>query len=144
MKSSIILENIWCDSDVVELKIVVDDGASMFTNTAYVSYVQLENIVTGLEKFKSHIYGGIFDLELGKFGPEYANGAFHARLHFNERGKIFISINQQTNFFDFGRKNVAGEASIYVISEPALLDDFIDQFRSIDKEIGNKALFECI
>lgn len=144
MKASIIFENIWCDSDVVELKIIVDDGASKFTNTVYATYMQIENIVSGLDIFKEHIYGGIFDLELGKYGLEYANGAFYGRLHFNERGKIFISVNQQTDFFDFGRKNVAGEATLYVISEPALLDNFISQFRMIDKEIGNKAYLECI
>jgi hypothetical protein len=45
--------------------------------------------------FKLHIYGGLFDLEFGEFGPEYANGAFHARFHFQGRAKIYITVKKQ-------------------------------------------------
>jgi hypothetical protein len=144
MKASILFENIWSDSDIVELKITVDDGNSSFCNRIYASYVQIHNIVIGLDEFKNHIYGGLFNFELGEFGPEFANGAFYGRLHFGTQGKIYISTKQQTEYFDFGRKNVASESNLYVISEPALLDNFIEQFRTIDKEVGNAALLECI
>lgn len=146
MKSSISFENIWSDSDVVELKIVANGGESRFTNNVYVSYGAIEDLINGLDIFKTHIYGGIYDIELGKFGPEYANGAFYGRLHFNvkEHGKIFISIKMQTDFLDFGIKKVASEAVLYMITEPALLDNFIYQFKGVSKEIGSIALLECI
>ncbi len=146
MKSSISLENIWSDSDVVELNIVANDGKSSFTNTVYVSYLEIDNLINGLDIFKTHIYGGIYDIELGKFGPEYANGAFYGRLHFNvnKRGEIYVSIRMQTDFFDFGIKKVASEVVIYMITEPALLDNFIYKLKLISKELGNIAMLECI
>ena len=114
------------------------------TLTLYVGHREMENLVNELNVFKSHIYGGIFDIELGTFGPECANGAFNGRLHFHERGKIYISIRMESDFFDFGAKNVASEAILYLVSEPALLDNFINQLKSIDKEIGNNAVLECL
>lgn len=144
MKSNISFENIWSDEGMVELKIVVNDGESSFSNNVYVSYLKISNLVNDLDIFKEHIYGGLYDLELGKFGQEYANGAFKGRFHYNERGKIFISIRMQTDFFDFGIKKVASEAVLYLISEPSLLDNFIHQFKMVGKEFGNIALLECL
>jgi hypothetical protein len=50
----------------------------------------------------------------------------------------------QTDFFNFGIKKVASEAVLYMISEPALLDKFINHFNNISKDAGNVALLECI
>jgi len=143
MRPGLYLENIWFDSDVIELKVSVDDSESRFINRVYVSYRTLENLVDELNVFKTHIYGGIYDIELGNFGQEYANGAFLARLHFQDRGKIYISIRMQSEFYNFGKKHIANEAYLYVISEPVLLDNFINKLTSIHKEIGNIAILEC-
>lgn len=144
MKPGLYLENIWFDSAVIELRITVDNGESKFINRVYVSYKALEGLVNELNVFKTHIYGGLYDIEFGKFGPEYANGAFFERLHFHERGKIYISIRMQSEFYDFGKKNITNEAYLYLISEPVLLDNFISQLRSIHKEVGNIGILECI
>jgi hypothetical protein len=80
MNPSITIEKIWDDTDVVELKITVNDGNSSFSNKVYVAHQQIDEVLISMNIFKSHIYGGLFDLEFGEFGPEYANGAFHARF----------------------------------------------------------------
>lgn len=144
MESGIYLENIWFDDNAIELKVTADDGKSRFSSNVYIGYKEMENLVKELNTFKNHIHGGIFDIELGAWGPEYANGAFHGRLHFYDRGKINISVSMQSDFFDFGSKNVASEAKLYLVSEPALLDNFINQLRLIDKETGNRAVLECL
>lgn len=143
MKPSICFRNIWFDDDMVELKIITDDGNSKFENKVYVGYQQLKDTSQNLNTFKKQVYGGLLNIEFGAFGPEYANGAFYARLHFQERGKIFISIKMQSDFFDFGKKNIASEASLYLISEPTLLDNFLNQFKSL-KDVGNSAILECV
>ena len=143
MKPSISFRNIWFDDDMVELNITTHDGNSKFENKVYAGYQLLKDILKSLNTFKNQVYGGILNVELGEFGPEYANGAFYARLHFQERGKIYISVKMQSNFFDFGKKNVASETFLYLISEPALLDNFINEFKSL-KDIGNSAVLECV
>jgi hypothetical protein len=144
MKQRISFEKIWFDDDIVELKIKADNGNSSFSNTVYVGHQQLIDLVKSLSNFKDHVYGGLFDIELGEFGPEYGNGAFSARLHFQEKGKLYLSIRMQSDFFNFGKKNVASEAYLYLISEPALLDKFIIELQSLDGEIGSTARLECI
>jgi hypothetical protein len=37
----------------------------------------------------------------------------------------------QSDYSDFGRKNVASEATLYLISEPSLLDNFIQALRAL-------------
>ena len=143
MKPSICFKNIWFDDDMVELSIIANDGNSKFENKVYVGYQQLKDTSQSLNTFKRQVCGGILNLEFGAFGPEYASGAFYAHLHFQERGKIYISVKMQSEFFDFGKKNIASEASLYLISEPALLDNFINKFKSL-KDIGNSAILECV
>ncbi len=144
MTPNILFENIWSDDDMVELEIVANDGKSSFANTVYVSYIEIEELVNTLDIFKTHLFGGIYDIEFGKFGPEYANGAFYSRLHFKQNGKLFISTKMQSQFFDFGIKNVANEVALYMISQPILLDKFINDFKNISNETGNIAVLECM
>jgi hypothetical protein len=124
MKAGIHLKKLWFDNDVVRLKIESSDGESLFSNEAYVGHEDLNHLVTGLSTFKHHMHGGIYDITFGSFGPEYASGAFRARLHYQPLGKILISVTAQSEFQQFGIKTVASEATLYLWTEPALLDNF--------------------
>ena len=131
MNPGISLSKIWFDDDMVKLKIDSFDGNSLFSTNVYVGHEQLNSLVAGLSIFKDHVHGGIYDIELGSFGREYASGAFRARLHFQERGQIYITLAAQSEFEEFGRKNVASEATLYLRSEPALLDNFIGELKAL-------------
>ena len=80
---------------------------------------------------------------MGGFGPEYANGAFDARLHFQNRGKILVTIKSQSDYKEFGIKNVASEATLSLISEPALLDNFIDELINLQATVTDEATLEA-
>ena len=132
MNPGIYLSRVWFDSDVVRLRIEFSDGKSQFASEVYSAH-DLNDVVEGLSTFKNQMHGGIYDIVLGSFGPEYAGGAFHARLHFQSRGQIFVTVRGQSDFKEFGSKTVASEATLYLRTEPALLDNFIaelDAFRS--------------
>ena len=62
---------------------------------------------------------------------EYANGAFHARLHFQPHGKILVTIKGQSDFREFGPKTDASEATQFIWTEPILLDNFISELKSL-------------
>jgi hypothetical protein len=134
MNPGIRFKKVWSDTDVIELRIDSFDGDSLFSNKVYVGHADLDRLIDELTKFKDQVYGGIFDIRLGGFGPEYANGAFQARLHFQGDGKINITVNAQSEFKDFGIKRVASEATLYLISEPALLDSFIASLKALKAE----------
>lgn len=129
---------------MVELRIEACDGTSTFSNKVHVGHQHLREAAVKLNTFKDHIYGGIYDLRFGEFGPEYGSGAFRARLHFHERGRLLVSVNMQSEYVDFGKKNVASEASLYLISEPSLLDSFIESLRAVGDGHRINARLEAI
>ncbi len=53
------------------------------------------------------------------------------RLHFHDPGRLLVSVSMQSEYSDFGKKNVASEAKLYLISEPALLDSFAHSLRAL-------------
>lgn len=144
MKPEITFAKIWFDDDMVEFRIGVSDGKSLFVNEVYVGHEHLEDVIRALTIFKDQVYGGIYDLRFGEFGPEYASGAIHARFHFQERGIIHISIEMQTDYREFGKKTVASEAKLYVRTEPALLDSFIEDLSGVSKGKQNEAKLACV
>ena len=143
MKPGIHFKKIWFDNELIELRIEAFDGDSFFTTKVYVGHQDLDALIDGLNTFKDQVYGGIFDIQLGRFGPEYANGAFDARLHFQNRGKIHVTIKSQSDYKEFGIKCVASEATLYLISEPALLDKFIDELRKLQATVTDEATLEA-
>ena len=144
MKRGISFTKIWADDDMIELRIDVCDGASLFSNQVYVGYSDFTDAVSRLDTFKDHIHGGLLDMRFGEFGPEYASGAFHARFHFRQSGKLYITSKQQSAFEDFGRKNVASEATLYLKTEPVLLDNFLEQLKALDAKKREDAYLETI
>ena len=143
MKPGIHFKKIWFDNEVVELRIESFDGDSFFTTKVYVGHQDFDALIDGLITFKDHVHGGIFDIKLGGFGPEYANGAFDARLHFQNRGKIHVTIKSQSDYKEFGIKSVASEATLYLVSEPALLDNFIGELRKLQGTVTDEATLEA-
>ena len=111
----------------------------MFSSKVYVGHQTLRDAVADLHRFKGQIYGGLYDLRFGEFGPEYASGAISARLHFHDRGKLLVSIGMQSEYSDFGKKKVASEANLFLISEPALLDNFIQALHAVSEGHRNDA-----
>lgn len=81
--------------------------------------------VSDLQVFRTQVHGGIFDVCLGSFGPEYAGGAFDARFHFQEFGQLYVTHRQSSQFADFPLRLVADEATVHLKNESVLLDHFI-------------------
>ena len=138
------IQKIWNDDDLIELSIEVSDGKSMFLNTVYVATDAIQHLATDLAKFREQIYGGLYDIRFGEFGPEYANGALHARLHFHAHGRLFISTWQQTDFEEFTKTQVASEAKMYLKADPISLDNFIVELKSMNTGLNDKATLICI
>jgi len=144
MERGIRIRKVWFDDDVVELQIDVSDGTSSFSNRVYVGHGQLAETVTQLDAFRGHLYGGLIDVRFGEFGPEYANGAFHGRFHFPKPGRLFITSRQESDHSDFGKKTVASCATLYLQSEPGLLDRFVGELKSLSSRTRDDASLEAV
>jgi hypothetical protein len=133
MKAGISFKKVWFDDDLVELEITTSDGVSRFGTKVYAGHQALGELIADLDRFKSQVHGGIYDIRLGAFGPEYASGAFQARLHFYQpgRGRLFITVNAESDWRDFTMTKVASQAILYLTSEPALFDNFIEDLKKL-------------
>lgn len=143
MISSINIKKIWEDDDMIEVTVTISDGSSVFATNVYVGNVTLEETLSELNRFKTHVHGGLYDLTWGAFGPEYASGAVSIRLHFYHQARLCISCKSESEYFDFGKKHIAQSAEQYFYSEPALLDRFIEELGSIASGSGFEATLEC-
>jgi hypothetical protein len=98
MKPGIHISKIYFDEDMIELRIGISNGTSFFSNQVYVGHRAFEEVISSMSIFRDHIHGGLLDVQFGEFGPEYANGAFHARFHFHSPGSLYVSCKQESDF----------------------------------------------
>lgn len=146
MQPSIGFKKIWQDDDMVELTISINDGKSLFQCDIYVGHQTLSETVDNLNNFKDHVYGGLFDLRFGEFGPEYASGAFHARFEFHRsgNGKLSITAKSESDWDDFTHTKVASNATLYFSTEPALFDNWLGELKGLENGARDDAVLECI
>ena len=144
MKKGISFTKIWSDDDLVELSVIVFDGNSSFANTVYIDQDQPSVLVKDLSVFRDQTHSGIKEIRFGEFGPEYANGDFHVRLHFRAPGGLLVFTHQQSEFVDFSVSKVASESKMYLTSEPILLDNFISELKGLANGVRENANLECI
>ncbi len=134
----------WSDNDVAQLAFEVCDGVSVFTNEAYVALDWGATAATALRAFGQQVHGGLFNLEAGEEGPEYASGSFRARFHYYKPNQLLISTRQQRDFFAFKSGEVAPESKMFLRTEPTLLDRFIAALPALDTSDGEHAVLECV
>lgn len=144
MGRGIQIRKVWFDDDVVELQIDVSDGVSSFSNRVYVGHADLADTVARLDAFREHLHGGLLDIRFGEFGTEYANGAFQGRFHFPKPGRLFITCQQESEYAQFADKTVASCATMYLQSEPALLDRFVGELRGLASRARDDAALEAV
>lgn len=138
------MTKVWFDNDMIELKIDVSDGTSIFSNKVYVGHPTMDDMIADLDVFRLQVHGGLLDIRLGEFGPEYASGAFHARLHFPRPGNLYVTCKMESDFEEFSIKKVASEATLYLKTEPVLLDNFISELKALNAKRRDDANLEAI
>ena len=120
MEAMLKLTKNWADADMVDMTVYACDGNGALSTNIYIGHAQLRDAAAALKGFN----GTLFDLEFGKFGPEYAAGAMLARLHLRPRGLVVITIRLQSPFASYGNTQVASEATLYLVTELGMLDEF--------------------
>jgi hypothetical protein len=142
----IAVRKVWADEDMVELEVLISDGRSRFFTKVYVGHKAFESVIAELEILKNQIHGGIYDLRFGEFGSEYATGAFQARLHFypSGRGQLCITASAESEWYPFAKTEVASRATLYLKSEPGMLDYFIRELKRVQSGSSEVATFQCL
>ncbi len=139
MTPGIKLTKIWEDEDLVKFGIEVSDSSSLIVTNVYFDHSSLSDEISHLEAFN----GGILDFNMGRFGPEYAGGAFHACLNFLEPYRILVTARLQYDFQEFGSREVASEGTLYFKTAPLLLNCFINELRELAAKRTNSAYLQA-
>ena len=129
---------------MLELRVEISDGRSLFVNQIYVGHRLLADTISGLQQFKDQIHGGLFNLRFGEFGPEYASGALDIRMRFRKHGKLLARVLAQSEFCRFEDRELSSDVKLHLVSEPALLDSFILEFRALSEGSTEEAELEGI
>ena len=84
-------------------------------------------------------------MRFGDFGPEYANGAFHARFEFHRsgNGKLSITAKAESEWNEFTHTKVASNATLFLRTEPALFDNWLSELKGLAKGRSDSAVLEC-
>ena len=144
MHPRIAITRTWSANDVILLSFQVCDGTSLFVTEAYAPLDWGGAAAAALRTFGRQVHGGLFNLEAGECGSEYASGAFRARFHYYKPTALLIAVTQQGDYFSFENSEVAPEARMFLQTEPALLDRFIDVLPMLDATHGAEAILECV
>ena len=144
MLPRIAITRTWSDNDVAQLTFEVCDGVSVFANEAYASLDWGATAAAALRTFGHQIHGGLFNLEAGEEGPEYASGSFRARFHYYKPNQLLVSTIQHGDFFSFKGSQVAPTATMFLRTQPALLDRFVTALLALDGSDGGQAILECV
>ena len=143
LKKQIVFKKIYENEHMLEFKVTVCDGYSLFSIDVYVSLDYIEELIEALNLLKLQNFSGIYDIKMGKIGYEYAGGIFHARLHYEQRDVLYISTFQQSDFSEFKKTEVASEAKMYLISNPVFIDDFIKQLHELKSYNVDEVILNC-
>src|SRR5262249_46020381 len=127
-------------------EIATSDGVSYFCVTVYKAQESLDTLIEDLESFKGRLLGGLCDTEFGKFGPEYANGAYQARLNFYPAspGRLRITVKAESDWYEFAETTVANQTILHLKSELALLDNFIGDLRKLRAGNSDRAVLNGV
>ena len=69
---------------------------------------------------------------------------FRARFHYYKPNQLLISTIQQGDFFSFKGSSTAPMATMFLRTEPALLDRFVAALPELDASDGAQVVLECV
>lgn len=144
MQEHVTLRKIWQDDDAVEMVVTVSDGTSLFSINVYCSHDHLTRMCKDLEVFRNQVHGGLYDLNLGAFGPEYAAGGFSMRMHFYNNSKLLLTCRMEGEYQEFGKNEVVSKDVLHLRSQPALLNRFFDELKALSRGTSEESILECV
>ena len=129
---------LWHDVDVVEVRVVADNGQFRGTADAYVGIGNLSEAAALLKGFPEHSQDSR-EFTFGAFGPKYAGGGARLELYCRDlAGHPTIRATIESNGdrlcdSDLRRKENPDSATVYLDFEPAGLDQFLEQLEHLER-----------
>jgi hypothetical protein len=134
---------VYSDEHLVELRVRACNGHFLGTADVYVDHDELRRLAQSFDGFPRNAQDERH-IQLGTFDPSYGGGGTRMRLHcLDSLGHCAISVELRTD----AHAEITGEsqtATLVLVVEPALIDEFIPEFRRLAKSLEGPALLRCI
>lgn len=136
MKDNIIMEKIWEDSDLIELKIICNAEYIEAFQSCYIPIQFLEKVHNEINAYIDNSNQNCY-LEFGKKTGNYTPAFSMDILKMDKLGRIKIEVDMEISDND-ERKH---RCSFFIESEIGLLEQFNNKLLKLEKdEIGNKIM----
>jgi len=124
------------DTDIIELRIIADNGRFCGTANVYVGMGELSNVAECLRGFPNDS-SDTREVTLGAFGQKFAGGAVRLRLYCTDlAGHTTAEIAIEA---DYATSEVAETATVFAKFEPAALDDFLKELPELENRLSRGA-----
>jgi hypothetical protein len=124
------------DTDIIELRIIADNGRFCGTTNVYVSMGELPNVAEILRGFPKDS-SDCRDVTLGAFGRKSAGGAVRLRFYCTDlAGHTTVEITIEADEADYARSEVAETATVIAKFEPAALDEFLKELPELEHRLS--------
>jgi len=129
------------DTDIIELRIIADNGRFCGTANVYVGMGELSNVAECLRGFPNDS-SDTREVTLGAFGQKFAGGAVRLRLYCTDlAGHTTAEIPIEA---DYATSEVAETATVFAKFEPAALDDFLKELPELENRLSGDATLAII
>ncbi|MGO1069802.1 hypothetical protein [Lysobacter sp. CA199] len=128
----------------LDLRIETCDERGVVSCEIHATDRELERFADDLHGFRNVSNQSACEFQLGTFEPESANGGIRIRIRFHAPGTLALTVSQRQAPQEPGGDRVHAAASMHVLSEPALLDDFISQWSGLVAGSRDEATLRCL
>lgn len=129
MDTGICIEGSEIDPEFFAVTVADEELTSKFR--IFIDGGTLRNIADLVQRFDSVTAMSSAEFTLGSFGPATAGGALEVKLLSQGIDKVHLTLHAQHEYFVFGAERVAKELRLHLITEPAQLDRFAIELRSM-------------
>lgn len=137
MDHGIELQVVWFDEDLTELQVRATNGRFAGCVLLYCAHEEIRQQADILEGFPVTIEDSRA-LELGSFDPEFAGGGMRLLFRCRDRaGHVAVDVQLRSDRFESG--TVLELANFALDVEPAAIDRFVKQLRSVEPSVGAEA-----
>jgi hypothetical protein len=129
METGFQFDVLYRDNDVVKVRVSASNSVFRGTADVYLGTGRLGEVAKALQGFPRSI-SDTREVLLGSFDPESAGGGVSMRLYCIDRsGRVYVETNIESDQDSGGRVQ---SAMLFVPIEPAAIDAFVDDLRSLD------------
>lgn len=111
----------------------ISDRTSFFNVFMYIHISSIAKLRKALCDLEIPAHGRNFEFQLGNFEPNVGGGGLRIKMLPQKSGKVLLQISAQSEWFEFYGELVKKNCSMFLVTEPVLIDNFIVSLESLCK-----------